>query len=96
MSKILICDDEPDIVNALKIYLESEGYETVSAENGKKALELLKQENVQLVLLARVKSCLRRYLMLGGSKDGSSVGEDIDASGETIAVGGRVFRRNGR
>ena len=31
MSKILICDDEKDIVSALKIYLESEGYETLCA-----------------------------------------------------------------
>ncbi len=31
---ILICDDEQDIVSALKIYLEAEGYRTFAAANG--------------------------------------------------------------
>ena len=35
MYRILICDDEPDIVAALKIYLEAEGYHTVCAGNGR-------------------------------------------------------------
>ena len=51
MNRILICDDEPDIVSALKIYLEAEGYETLCAENGQEALALLARESVQLVLL---------------------------------------------
>ena len=38
MNKILICDDEPDIVSALKIYLESEGFSVISATNGKEAV----------------------------------------------------------
>ncbi len=48
---ILICDDEQDIVSALKIYLEAEGYRTFSAANGKEALELLDREDIHLVLL---------------------------------------------
>ena len=48
---ILICDDEQDIVSALKIYLEAEGYRTFAAANGKEALELLDRENIHLVLL---------------------------------------------
>ncbi len=51
MYKILICDDEKDIVSALKIYLESAGYETTLAYNGKEALEIIKKETVHLVLL---------------------------------------------
>ena len=51
MSKILICDDEKDIVSALEIYLRAEGWETVSAYTGRQALALLAQEDVQLVLL---------------------------------------------
>ena len=42
MARILICDDEPDIVTALKIYLETEGYETAVAHTGREALEVLK------------------------------------------------------
>ena len=48
---ILICDDEQDIVSALKIYLEAEGYQTFSAANGREALELLDREDIHLVLL---------------------------------------------
>ena len=51
MSNILICDDEKDIVSALKIYLEAEGYRTFSACNGKEALAILEREDIQLVLL---------------------------------------------
>ncbi len=48
---ILICDDEQDIVSALKIYLEAEGYRTFAAANGNEALELLDREDIHLVLL---------------------------------------------
>ena len=51
MHNILVCDDERDIVAALKIYLEAEGYGVVCAYNGAQALELLDRENVSLVLL---------------------------------------------
>ena len=48
---ILICDDERDIVSALKIYLEAEGYDTVCAYTGQEALAALERQPVQLVLL---------------------------------------------
>ena len=48
---ILICDDEQDIVSALKIYLEAEGYRTFAAANGREALEVLDREDIHLVLL---------------------------------------------
>ncbi len=51
MSKILICDDERDIVSALKIYLGAEGYQCFEAFDGRQALEILKSENIQAVLL---------------------------------------------
>ena len=51
MARILICDDEKDIVSALTIYLQAEGYETVPAYNGREALEILRGQEVQLVLL---------------------------------------------
>ncbi|MBP3388401.1 MAG: response regulator transcription factor [Clostridia bacterium] len=51
MTHILICDDEPDIVSALKIYLEAEGYATFAAHNGKEALDILAREDVDLVLM---------------------------------------------
>ena len=51
MYKILICDDERDIVSALKIYLEAEGYETAEAFNGLQAVEAVKSSKVDLVLM---------------------------------------------
>ena len=51
MYNILVCDDEKDIVSALKIYLGSEGYTVYAAYNGKEALELLEREEIHLVLL---------------------------------------------
>ena len=44
MYNILICDDQPDIVNALKIYLTPEGYHLFEAFNGKEALEIYEQK----------------------------------------------------
>ncbi len=51
MYKILICDDEKDIVSALKIYLEAEGYETLSAYNGEEALNIIEEKEVHLLLM---------------------------------------------
>ncbi len=51
MVNILICDDEKDIVNALKIYLSDPDRRIFSAYNGEEALELLKSEEIDLVLL---------------------------------------------
>lgn len=51
MYRILICDDERDIVSALKIYLTGDGYETLEAYDGEEALEILKREEVHLILM---------------------------------------------
>ena len=51
MFNILICDDQPDIVNALKIYLKAEGYGLFAAYNGAQALEMIRTEDIHLVLL---------------------------------------------
>ena len=51
MHTILICDDEKDIVSALKIYLTADGYQTREAYNGEEALEIIKNEEIHLALL---------------------------------------------
>lgn len=51
MYNILICDDEKDIVAALKIYLEAEGYNTVCAYNGNEAIEKIETEEIHLALM---------------------------------------------
>ena len=51
MYNILICDDEKDIVSALKIYLEAAEYKTFEAYNGKEAVQLMQQQEIHLVLM---------------------------------------------
>lgn len=51
MYRILVCDDEKDIVSALKIYLASEGYEVVEAYNGEEALRRIGEQEIHLVLM---------------------------------------------
>ena len=51
MYNVLICDDQPDIVNALKIYLAPEGYNLFEAFTGKEALEVVENNDIHLILL---------------------------------------------
>ena len=51
MYNILVCDDERDIVSAVRIYLSSEGYTVYEAYNGKEALAVIKKEEIHLVLM---------------------------------------------
>lgn len=49
--KILICDDEQEIIELLKLYLEDENYEIVEANDGLQALSILKNQNIDLALI---------------------------------------------
>lgn len=51
MYNILICDDEKDIVNALKIYLTNENYTFFEAYNGKEALDIVGNNTIHLALM---------------------------------------------
>ncbi len=51
MYNILICDDELDIARALRIYLTDPNYTFFEAHNGKEALEIVKKEEIHLVLM---------------------------------------------
>ena len=51
MYNILICDDEKDIVNALKIYLQNPDYRLIEAHNGVEAVEAVQKEEIHLILL---------------------------------------------
>lgn len=55
MYNVLVCDDEKDIVEALGIYLSSEGYGIIKAYNGKEAVDIISDEarrgNIHLVLM---------------------------------------------
>jgi DNA-binding response OmpR family regulator len=49
--RVLIAEDDSDIVGVLKLYLENEGYDVLSASNGKAAYDLVKNEHVDLALV---------------------------------------------
>jgi len=49
--KIIIIDDDPDILESMKIVLDKEGYNVITASNGKDGLEKVKAEKPNLVLL---------------------------------------------
>ena len=51
MYNVLICDDQPDIVNALKIYLTPEGYNLFEAYTGQEALDVVRKNDIHLILL---------------------------------------------
>ena len=51
MFRILVCDDDKEIVEAIEIYLTQEGYEVLKAYDGGQALEKLKSEKVDLLVI---------------------------------------------
>ena len=48
---ILVADDDADIVNAVRLYLEKEGFAVFGAANGLEALDILEKETVHLILM---------------------------------------------
>ena len=51
VNKVMIVDDDANIVELIRLYFEKEGFTTVTANNGKKALELFKSEAPSIVIL---------------------------------------------
>jgi len=51
MAKILIIDDDPDIVTAVRLTLENAGHQVVAAASGKEGLQKVKSEHPQLIIL---------------------------------------------
>ena len=51
MAKILVCDDDKAIVEAISIYLQQEGYEIVTAYDGVEAMEVLRNQKIDLLII---------------------------------------------
>lgn len=51
MYNILVVDDDKEIVGAIEIYLKKEGYNILKAYNGKQALEVIKENEIHLIIL---------------------------------------------
>jgi DNA-binding response OmpR family regulator len=73
---IAIIEDEPNIVELVKYNLDREGYRTVSAGNGRKGLELVRQELPDLVILD----------LMMPELDGISVCKQLRADAQTKSI----------
>lgn len=51
MERILVCDDDEEIVEAIDIYLEQEGFQVIKAYDGEEAVKILKKEQVSLLII---------------------------------------------
>ena len=51
VKKILIADDEPDILEIIQFNLQQEGYEVITAKNGDEAIEMAKKHHPGLIIL---------------------------------------------
>ncbi len=51
MKKILVCDDDRSIVDALEIYLQQEGYEVIKAYDGLQVLQQMEKQKVDLIVI---------------------------------------------
>lgn len=51
MANILVCDDDREIVDAIEIYLSQDGHSIFKAYDGKQAIDLLKKEEIHLLVM---------------------------------------------
>ena len=51
MKNILVCDDDKEIVDAIEIYLQQEGYHILKAYDGEQALEVLGNQEIHLLII---------------------------------------------
>ena len=51
MLNVLVCDDDKEIVDAIEIYLVQEGYNVLKAYDGVQALEMLKENEIHLLII---------------------------------------------
>jgi len=70
MPKILVVDDDPDFVLVCRMILEAEGYQILEASSGSKALEVMRQEKPNLVLLD---------IMMSTTLEGVDVNKEMEA-----------------
>ncbi len=71
MKKILIADDRPEVVELVKVTLEGEGYLTIDASDGREALEKIRKEKPDLILLDIVMPKMDGFEVLSELKNDS-------------------------
>jgi len=70
MATILIADDDPDFVQIIRTILTAEGYDVLSAKNGEEALSVMRESDVDLLLLD---------VMMASVLDGLSLAHEMQA-----------------
>lgn len=73
MYKILVADDEVEIVEILTIYLEKDGYETVIAYDGLQALQILQSQEIDLAIIDIMMPKLGGFQLLKKVRENSSI-----------------------
>lgn len=71
--KILVADDEAEIRDVLRLYLEKEGYEVLEAADGLEAVRLIKQEKIDLAILDIMMPGLDGYRVLRNAREESNL-----------------------
>jgi len=71
--KILLVDDDPDILKLLQTFLESGGYSTITARDGREALKYLDEERPDLVLLDVIMPGMDGWAVLKQIRERSSL-----------------------
>lgn len=71
--KILIADDEVDILNLLKVSLEESGYEVITAQNGKEAYDKFMSESVDMVILDVMMPIIDGFNLLRKIRENSTI-----------------------
>lgn len=69
MTRVLIVDDEPDILLMLRVNLEADGYETALAADGETALRRIEEERFDVVLLDVMMPVMDGWGVLQGLSD---------------------------
>ena len=72
-NKVLIVDDDEHIVELIKLYMDKEGFDTVTANNGKKAVELFKSEAPAIVILDVMMPEMDGYEAIGKMKSNTTL-----------------------
>lgn len=71
--KILIADDEVDILNLLKVSLEESGYEVITAQNGKEAYDKFMSESVDMLILDVMMPIIDGFNLLRKIRENSTI-----------------------
>ena len=71
--RILVADDEAEIREVLRLYLEKEGYEVVEAADGAEAVSLIKEEKVDLAILDIMMPGMDGYRVLRNVREGNNL-----------------------